>query len=152
MSLSLAGMKRHVDEYMARCLTCQRVKAEQKKPSGLLLPLDIPQWKWEHISMDFIDELSQSRRGNESIWVVVVRLTQSAHFIPIKNTRPASTLAILYIKEVVRLYGVPVSIVSDRDPLFTSEFWRSLQEGLGTELSLSTAYYRHTDGQTERMN
>ena len=61
------GMKRHVAEYVARCLTCQRVKAEQKKPSGLLLPLDIPQWKWEHISMDFIDGLPKRRRGNESI-------------------------------------------------------------------------------------
>ena len=75
--------------------------------------------------MDFVNGLPRRRRGNESIWVVVDRLTKSAHFIPIKNTRTTSTLATLYIKEVVRLHGVPMCIVSDRDPLFASEFWRS---------------------------
>ena len=145
-------MKRHVSEFIAKCMTCQRVKAEQKKPSGLLLPLDIPQWKWEDISMDFVDGLPRSRRGNESIWVIVDRLTKSAHFIPIKASRTAMTLASIYVKEVVRLHGIPKSIVSDRDPLFTSRFWQSLQMALGTELNLSTAYHPQTDGQTERVN
>ena len=145
-------MKRHVSEFVAKCMTCQLVKAEQKKPSGLLLPLDVPQWKWESISMDFVDGLPRSRRGNESIWVIVDRLTKSAHFIPIKASRTAMALASLYVKEVVRLHGIPKSIVSDRDPLFTSRFWQSMQSVLGTELSLSTAYHPQTDGQTERVN
>ncbi|KAF5207771.1 Transposon tf2-9 polyprotein, partial [Thalictrum thalictroides] len=81
------GMKRDVGEYVSKCLTCQRVKAEHQKPSGLLKPLPIPQWKWEHISMDFIDGLPRSKRGNESIWVVVDRLTKSAHFLPISANR-----------------------------------------------------------------
>ena len=76
--------------------------------------------------MDFIDGLPRSRKGNESIWVIVDRLTKSAHFIPVRSNRTAASLAQLYVKEVVRLHGVPSSIVSDRDPLFTSEFWRSL--------------------------
>jgi len=139
------GMKKKVAEYVAACLTCQRVKAEQGKPGGLLLPLEIPTWKWEQISMDFIDGLPRSRKGNESIWIIVDRLTKSAHFIPIRSNRTAASLAHLYVKEIIRLHGVPSSIVSDRDPLFTSEFWRSLQDALGTELNLSTAYHPQTD-------
>jgi len=138
-------------EYVAGCLTCQRVKAEQGKPRGLLLPMEIPTWKWEQISMDFIDGLSRSRKGNEAIWVIVDRLTKRAHFISVKSNRTAASLAQLYVKEIIRLHGVPSSIVSDRDSLFTSEFWRSLQAALGTKLSLSTTYYPQTDGQTERV-
>ena len=84
--------------------------------------------------------------------MIVDRLTKSAHFIPIKSKRTAPFLASLYIREVVRLHGVPSGIVSDRDPLFTSEFWRSLQKALGTQQRLSTAYHPQTDGQTERVN
>ena len=102
--------------------------------------------------MDFIDGLPRSRRGNESIRVIVDRLTKSAHFIPIKASRTAMTLASIYVLEVVRLHGIPKSNVSDRDPLFSSRFWQSLQMALGTELNLSTAYHPQTDGQTERVN
>jgi len=146
------GMKKKVAEYVAECLTCQRVKAEQGKSGGLLLPLEIPTWKWEQISMEFIDELPRSRKRNEAIWVIVDRLTKSAHFIPVRSNRTAAYLAQLYVREVFRLHGVPSSIVSDRDPLFTNEFWRSLHDALGTELSLGTAYHPQTDGQTERVN
>ena len=147
-----AGMKKDVAEYVARCLVCQRVKAEQKKPGGLLHPLEVPLWKWESISMDFVDGLPRSRKGNTGIWVIVDRLTKSAHFIPVKSKRTAPWLASVYIKEIVRLHGIPSSIVSDRDPIFTSEFWKSLQEAVGTQLCLSTAYHPQTDGQTERVN
>ena len=82
----------------------------------------------------------------------VDRLTKSAHFIPVKPTRTAASLAEIYVKEIVRLHGVPSSIVSDRDPIFTSQFWEALQTALGTRLSLSTAYHPQTDGQTERVN
>ena len=146
------GMKRDVGEYVARCFTCQQVKAEHQRPSGLLQPLEIPTWKWESISMDFVDGLPRSRRGNESIWVIVDRLTKAAHFIPISVHRTADSLARLYIREVVRLHGVPTSIISDRDSLFVSEFWDSFQKALGSKLDLSTAYHPQTDGQTERVN
>jgi len=102
--------------------------------------------------MDFIDGLPRSRKGNESIWVIVDRLTKSAHFIPVGSNKTAASLAQLYVKEIIRLHGIPSSIVSDRDPLFTSDFWRSLQDALGAELNLSTAYHPQTDGQTERVN
>lgn len=102
--------------------------------------------------MDFIDGMPRSNRQNESIWVIVDRLTKSAHFIPLKSTRTAPVLAKLFIKNIVRLHGIPSSIVSDRDSLFTSKFWKSLQEILGTKLKISTAYHSQTDGQTERVN
>ena len=102
--------------------------------------------------MDFIDGLPRPRRGNTSIWVTVDRLTKSAHFIRVKSRRTTSSLASIYLKVVVRLHGIPSSIVSDRDPIFKSEFWRSLQEAVGTQLFLSTAYHPQTDGQTERVN
>lgn len=144
------GMKRDVTRYVSRCLTCQKVKAEHQKPSGFLQPLDIPQWKWESVSMDFIVGLPRAAAGYDAIWVIVDRLTKSAHFLAIRTQYPPEKLAKLYIKEIVRLHGVPESIVSDRDPRFTSRFWRALQERLGSSLRLSTAYHPQTDGQTER--
>ena len=102
--------------------------------------------------MDFVDGLPRLRKGNTGIWVVVDRLTKSAHFIPVKSKRTAPCLASVYIREIVRLHGVPSSIVSDRDPIFTSEFWKSLQEAVGTQLCLGTAYHPQTDGQTERVH
>merc|ERR1712080_247960 len=99
-----AGMKKDVAEYVARCLVCQRVKAEQKKPGGLLHPLEVPLWKWESISMDFVDGLPRLRKGNTGIWVMVDRLTKSAHFIPVKSKRTVSSLASVYIREIVRLH------------------------------------------------
>jgi hypothetical protein len=94
--------------------------------------------------------LPRSPRGRDAIWVVVDRLTKSTHFIPIKTTNSASELVPLYLKEVVRLHGVPKSIVSDRDSKFVSKFWKSLHSALGTKLSLSVAFHPQTDGQSER--
>ena len=119
-------MKKDVVEFASRCIVCQQVKAESKKPGGLLHPLEVPQWKWESISMDFVDGLPRSRKGNTSIWVIVDRLTKSAHFIPVKSKRTASWLASVYLRVIVQLHGVPSNIVSDRDPIFTSQFWSSL--------------------------
>ena len=146
------GMKREVAEFVSRCVVCQMVKAERRKPPGLLQPLEIPVWKWEDISMDFVDGLPRSRKGNESIWVIVDRLTKLAHFIPLPSTRNVRLLCDKYIKEVVRLHGVPLTIVSDRDALFVSNFWKGLQSAMGTQLAMSTAYHPQTDGQTERVN
>ncbi|KAL0539906.1 hypothetical protein IC582_024127 [Cucumis melo] len=126
------NMKREVAEFVSRCLVCQQVKAPRQKPAGLLQPLSIPEWKWENVSMDFITGLPRTLRGFTVIWVVVDRLTKSAHFVPGKSTYTASKWAQLYMSEIVRLHGVPVSIVSDRDARFTSKFWKGLQTAMGT--------------------
>ncbi|KAA0048733.1 pol protein [Cucumis melo var. makuwa] len=145
-------MKREVAEFVSRCLVCQQVKAPRQKPAGLLQPLSIPEWKWENVSMDFIIELPRTLRGFTVIWVVVDRLTKSAHFVPGKSTYTTSKWAQLYMSEIVRLHGVPVSIVSDRDARFTSKFWKGLQTTMGTRLDFSTAFHPQTNGQTERLN
>ncbi|XP_073046111.1 uncharacterized protein [Primulina eburnea] len=127
------------------------VKIEHQRPAGTLLSLPIPQWKWEHITMDFVTGLPRVRRGFNSIWVIVDRLTKSAHFLPVKTTYSMNQYAEDYIAEIVRLHGVPVSIVSDRDPRFTSEFWKSLHRAMGSRLAFSTAYHPQSDGQSERV-
>ncbi|KAL0540047.1 hypothetical protein IC582_024275 [Cucumis melo] len=146
------NMKREVAEFVSKCLVCQQVKAPRQKPAGLLQPLSIPEWKWENVSMDFITGLPRTLKGFTVIWVVVDRLTKSAHFVPGKSTYTASKWAQLYMSEIVRLHGVPVSIVSDRDARFTSKFWKGLQTAMGTRLDFSTAFHPQTDGQTERLN
>ena len=144
------GMKRAVADFVSTCLTCQQVKAEHQRPAGLLQPLDIPEWKWEHITMDFVTALPRSQRQHDAVWVIVDRLTKSAHFLPIRMTDSVNVLGRLYVREIVKLHGVPVSIVSDRDPRFVSRFWQSLQAAMGTQLLLSTAFHPQTDGQSER--
>ncbi|KAK8681399.1 hypothetical protein V6N13_053803 [Hibiscus sabdariffa] len=128
-------------DYVLRCLTCQKVKVEHRAPTGLLQPLKFPQWKWERITMDFVTGLPITPRKNDSVWVIVDRLTKSAHFILVRVNMSSNILAELYIREVIRLHGVPVSIVCDRDPKFTSRLWKSLQKSLGTRLNLSTAFH-----------
>ncbi|GJT17038.1 reverse transcriptase domain-containing protein [Tanacetum coccineum] len=144
------NIKAIIAEYVGKCLTCSRVKAECQKPSGLLVQPKIPMWKWERITMDFITKLPKTSNGHETIWVIVDRLTKSAHFIPTQETNSMETLTRLYIKEVVSRYVVPISIISDRDNHFSSRFWQSLQSALGTQLDMSTAYHPETDGQSER--
>ena len=143
-------MKLDIADWVSKCLTCQKVKAEHQRPSGLLQPLEIPEWKWEQIAMDFVVGLPLTQGKCDAIWVIVDRLTKSAHFIPINERYSIDRLANLYMKEIVVRHGVPVSIVSDRDPRFNSRFWRSFQECLGTKLNMSTAYHPQTDGQSER--
>ncbi|GJW61469.1 putative reverse transcriptase domain-containing protein [Tanacetum coccineum] len=144
------NMKAIIAEYVGKCLTCSRVKAECQKPSGLLIQPEIPTWKWERITMDFVTKLPKTSSGHDIIWVIVDRLTKSAHFIPTRETDSMETLTRLYIKEIVSRHGVPISIISDRDSHFTSRFWQSLQNALGTQLDMSTAYHPETDGQSER--
>ncbi|KAK4389603.1 Transposon Ty3-G Gag-Pol polyprotein [Sesamum angolense] len=143
-------MKKDVAEFVAKCMTCQQVKAEHQAPAGKLRPLSIPEWKWEKITMDFVVGLPRTLRKHDTIWVIVDRLTKSTHFLPIRLGDSLDKLAELYVSEIVRLHGVPVSIVSDRDPRFTSRFWGSLQGALGTKLHFSTAFHPQTDGQSER--
>ena len=144
------NMKRDIARYVAKCLNCQQVKAEHQKPAGLLQPLEVPEWKWEHITMDFVTGLPRTQKGHNAVWVIVDRLTKSAHFLAMNIKDSLSKLAQLYIEEIVRLHGVPASIVFDRDPRFVSRFWQQLQQALGTKLSFSTAAHPQTDGQSER--
>ncbi|KAL0556559.1 hypothetical protein IC582_005073 [Cucumis melo] len=146
------NMKREVADFVSRCLVCQQVKASRQRPAGLLQPLSVPGWKWESVSMDFIIGLPRTLKGYTVIWVVVDRLTKLAHFVPGKSTYTASKWGQLYMTEIVKLHGVPVSIVSDRDARFTSKFWKGLQLALGARLDFSTAFHPQTDGQTERLN
>jgi len=102
--------------------------------------------------MDFVVGLLKAPSRQDAIWVIVDRLTKSAHFLPLKITDSMKKLVDLYVREIVRLHGVPISIVSDRDPWFTSKFWEKLQSSMGTKLNFSTAYHPQTDGQFERTD
>ncbi|GKE57236.1 putative reverse transcriptase domain-containing protein [Tanacetum coccineum] len=109
------GMKRDIVTYVSECLTCAKVKAEHQRPSGLLQQPEIPKWKWENITMDFITKLPRTRSGHDAIWVVVDRLTKSTHFLAIREDYSTKKLTRLYTDEIVARHGVPVSIISDRD-------------------------------------
>ncbi|WVZ75273.1 LOW QUALITY PROTEIN: hypothetical protein U9M48_023345 [Paspalum notatum var. saurae] len=146
------GMKTDVANHVAQCDVCQQVKADHQKPAGLLQPPPIPTWKWDEVGMDFVTGLPKTKKGNDAIWVIVDRLTKTAHFIPVKTTHGGAKLAQLYIENIVRLHGIPSRIVSDKGTQFTSKFWKSLHKALGTNLDFSSAYHPQTDGQTERVN
>ena len=143
------GMKKEIASFISKCLTYQHVKAEHYKPAGKIQLLPIPVWKWEKITMDFVTGLPRTQRQHDAIWVIVDRLTKSAHFLPINVKDSLEKLAQLYVDEIVRLHGVPISIVSDRDLRFTSRFWPSLQAVLGTRLHFSTTFHHQKDGQSE---
>ncbi|KAI5435711.1 hypothetical protein KIW84_022223 [Lathyrus oleraceus] len=117
------GGEFRVDENGVLKFGNRKSKIEHQKPSGLMQPLAIPEWKWDSISMDFVSGLPRTIKNFEAIWVIVDRLTKSAHFILIRMDYPLERLAELYIEEIVSLHGIPSSIVSDRDPRFTSKFW-----------------------------
>ncbi|GJY73594.1 putative reverse transcriptase domain-containing protein [Tanacetum coccineum] len=116
------NMKAIIVEYVGKCLTCSRVKAECQKLSGLLVQPEIPMWKWERITMDFITKLTKTLNKHDTIWVIIDHLTKSAHFIPTRETDSMETLTRLYIKEIVSRHGVPISIILDHDSHFTSRF------------------------------
>ena len=118
--------------------------------AGKIQLLPIPVWKWEKITVDFVTGLPRTQKQHDAIWVIVDRLTKSAHFLLVNVEDSLEKLAKLYVDGIVRLHGVLVSIVSDRDPRFTSRFWSSLQIALGTRLHFSTAFHPQTDGQSER--
>nr|GEV43637.1 reverse transcriptase domain-containing protein [Tanacetum cinerariifolium] len=126
------------------------VMAEHQKPSGLLQQSEIPVWKWERITMDFITKHPRTPSGYDSIWVIVDRLTKSTHFILMNEKFKMERITRLYLKEIVCKHGVPVLIISERDPRFTSRFWKYLKKSLGTNLDMSTAYHPKTDGQSKR--
>ncbi|KAA3481546.1 Gag protease polyprotein [Gossypium australe] len=122
------GLKRDMMNFVAKCLTCQQVKAEHQFPSRTLQPIKIPQWKWERITMDFVSGLPLNSTKKDSVWVIVDRITKATHFIS----------------------GVPISIISYQDPRFILMFWKKLHEALGTKLNFNTTFHPKTDGQSER--
>jgi len=142
-----------VKAYVRSCLICQRTKAENRRPAGLLQPLPIPTHRWHTVTMDFITQLPRTTTGYDAIFVVVDKVSKRAYFISTHTTASAPDTALLYFKHVTSQgHGIPHVIVSDRDSKFTSLFWTSLWTLLETKLAMSTAFHPETDGQTERMN
>jgi hypothetical protein len=141
-------MKREIAKYVSECDTCWRVKTNHLRPAGNLQPLSIPEWKWENIYMDFIVGWPRTSRGYNSIWVIVDRLTKSAHFIPVSITYMVRQYAELYMSHIIRYHGIPKTIISNR----WSRFWEKLHKCLGTHLIRSSTYHPQTDEQTEWVN
>ena len=146
------GLQKDVKHFIDECDSCERVKHVRHKPLGLLQPLQIPGRRWESVSMDFITDLPVTPNGNDSIWVVVDRLSKLVHLEPCKKTITAAQTAKLYERAVFRHHGLPDNIVSDRDVRFVSEFWRAINKRFRTELHMSTKNHPQTDGQTENAN
>jgi transposase InsO family protein len=144
-------MKAVVHEYVKACMICQQAKAERVKSPGLLQPLPTPTGSWDIITMDFIEGLPLSGNVN-CILVVVDKFTKFCHFIPLKHPYTTTSVAKIFMDQVYKLHGLPTSIVSDRDPIFTSNFWRELFSLAQVTLRMSTTYHPQSDGQTERVN
>lgn len=148
---SWPGMREQVKQVVSLCQTCQLSKHETVRTPGLLQPLPIPDQAWVSISMDFIDQLPNSQ-GKTMIWVVVDRFTKYGHFIALSHPISASSLAQVFFDSIYKLHGLPSYIVSDRDTILTSNFWKELMSTLGIQQQMSSAYHPQTDGQTERVN
>ncbi|KAA0040658.1 hypothetical protein IC582_025605 [Cucumis melo] len=144
-------MQDDIESYVKTCLVCQQDKGEQQLPAGLLEPLPIAEKPWDSVTMDFIVALPKSH-GFGTIMVVVDRFSKYATFIPCSPDVKVDEAARLFFKNVVKLWGIPKSIISDRDPRFTGKFWRELFKLMGIELNFSTSFHPQSDGQTERIN
>jgi hypothetical protein len=147
-----SNMKVDIAKYVAECDTCHRMKASHLKSAGVLQPLSIPMLKWNDISMDFIVGLPLTARKKNFIWVIVDRLTKTAHFIAIHTTYSVQQYAELYMDQIVRLHGILKTIISGRGTQFVARFWEQLHECLGTKLIRSSSYHPQIDGPTKRIN
>ena len=146
------GMHRDIKEYVATCIKCQQNKNNNQSPLGLLHPIETPLERWHTITMDLITSLPATKLGHDAIFVVVDKMSKMVHYIPTVTTVDAPGLARLLIDNVIKLHGIPINIISDRDARFTSNFWTSLWLQLGTRLKFSTAYHPQSDGLTEINN
>lgn len=144
-------MGSHIKNYVKACLVCQQIKPTNSKIAGLLMPLPIPSNIWQDISMDFITDMPIVK-GKSVIMVVIDRLSKCAHFSPLIPNFNVSKVAELFVQDIVKLHGIPSSIVSDRDRVFTSRFWKELNKLSGTKLNFSSAYHPQSNGQTEVVN
>lgn len=144
-------MQRDVKEFIFNCESCARCKNENIATPGLLQPLPIPEGVWSSISMDFVEGLPRSN-GKDMIWVVVDRMSKYTHFTALAHPITAATLAQVFMDQIFKLHGAPANIVSDRDPLFISTFWREFLGELGVEQNLSSSYHPQSDGQSKVIN
>ncbi|CAH9074480.1 unnamed protein product [Cuscuta europaea] len=144
-------MHKFVEQFVAACDVCQRAKSSSLQPAGLLHPLPIPEQVWKDVSMDFNNGLPTSQ-GKSTILVVVDRLSKYGHFLALRHPFTAKSVVEIFLDGVVKHHGIPKSIVSDRDPVFTSQFWTALFTALGTTRKMSTTNHPQTDGQTEVIN
>ena len=142
-------MKKEITEFVAQCLTYQKVKAEHSRLVRPLQPLPILEWKQQYMTMNFVSSLPWTPKSNDFIWVIVDRLTKSAHFLPIKLASDQLQLAKVYVDEIIRLHGAPISVILNQDAKFTSRFWEGLQREMGTTVNFSMAFYPQTDGQSD---
>jgi hypothetical protein len=147
-----SGMDADISKFVTSCDACQRNKPSQQSKMGKLMPLPVPTYPWQQVSVDLITALPRSRSGHDAIVVFVCKLTKMVHFAATTTNVTAPQLATLFMQNVLRLHGLPESILSDRDPRFVAHFWRAFWSQLGTTLTMSTAYHPQTDGQTERSN
>jgi len=144
-------MKRDVHKFYDHCILCKKAKFKVK-PHGLYTPLHVPEYAWTNISMDFLMGLPKTKNGKDYVFVVVDRFSKMTHFIPCKKVDDVCPVADLFFKEIVRLHGLPRSIVSDRDTKFLSHFWRTMWGKIGSKLLFSTTCHPQTKGQIEVVN
>jgi transposase InsO family protein len=145
------GMKTLVKTYVAQCVVCQQSKPDRSRYPGLLEPMPVPEQSWQVISMDFVEGLPRSHNA-DTILVVVDTFSKYAHFLPLLHPYTALKVAQLFVDSVYKLHGMPSSIISDRNKIFTSKLWQELFRLSGTTLKMSSSYHPQTDGQTERVN
>ncbi|GJP36238.1 hypothetical protein CLOM_g20769 [Closterium sp. NIES-68] len=158
---TLTGIAKHyywpllaedVQKFVTSCDTCQRMKSSKQKKAGLLQPLPVPEQPWQVVSLDFITGLPPTTSGHNAILVVIDKFSKMGHFIPTHTTARTEETAQLFVRYIISQHGIPTTLISDRDPKFTSKFWKELMSLLGTKLAMSSAYHPQTDGQTERLN
>ncbi|GJP31953.1 hypothetical protein CLOM_g16451, partial [Closterium sp. NIES-68] len=158
---TLTGIAKHyywphlaedVHKFVTSCNTCQRMKSNKQKKAGLLQPLPVPEQPWQVVSLDFITGLPPTSSGHDAILVVIDKFSKMGHFIPTHTTARTEETAQLFVRYIISQHGIPTTLISDRDPKFTSKFWKELMSLLGTKLAMSSAYHPQTDGQTERLN
>ena len=145
------GMRETSKRYVKNCDMCQRSKVVRHAPYGMLQSNEVPDQPWKSIAMDLITDLPNSD-GYGTILVIIDRLMKISHFIPCRKDLDARQFATLFLKEIIRLHGIPRNIITDRGSLFTSELWKHITEKLGIERRLSMAFHPQTDGQTEWTN